>query len=214
MSRYRLRIDADLDQCLAFSNWIQAHQFLSQRKERVLEIGSGMGEFLVHEAMQHPSLLFLGIELEWKRVLKATEKIWKQQNLENIRFLHAKADESLAQSLSDFDFQMIHINHPDPWSKRRHFKRRLIRPSMLTVFATLLTLQGTLWISTDHPEYAKSIHNDILSSENYQIIENQLLDEDALMQLGRKQTIFAEKLEAKGRPSRLLVARCIQKPTP
>jgi tRNA (guanine-N7-)-methyltransferase len=44
--------------------------------------------------------------------------------------------------------------YPDPWPKRRHWKRRFIQDTSLHRIARILQPGGTLRFATDIPEYA------------------------------------------------------------
>ena len=49
------------------------------------------------------------------------------------------------------------INFPDPWPKKRHHKRRLIRSDVVRELARVLAPGALLHVSTDHPDYAEWI---------------------------------------------------------
>lgn len=201
MGRYRVKIDPLTDLSLIPSDWPEVYTFLEGSLFPVLEIGSGMGEFLVSMAEKNPQHTFLGIEMQYKRVLKGTEEIWKR-GLANIKFFHRRVDENLAEHLGSYRFKKIIINHPDPWVKRRQHKHRIVRESMLSAFNRLLDMDAALYISTDHREYAEVIEKLLQNSTFFQLDQNLLEDEiqDFL------QTRFAKKLASKGFPSRIFRA--------
>src|SRR5262249_60116132 len=45
------------------------------------------------------------------------------------------------------------INCPDPWPKKRHWRRRLVQPLLLERLAAALAPGAVLHIATDHPGY-------------------------------------------------------------
>lgn len=117
-----------------------------------LESGFGGGEHLVVEAERHPRTGFIGIEPFINGMAKALAVI-DQRGLTNIRLHHGDAVAVLAwlpeASLSRFD-----LLYPDPWPKRRHWKRRFIQPDTLRQIARVLRRSGDLRFVTDWPDYA------------------------------------------------------------
>jgi len=53
--------------------------------------------------------------------------------------------------------QSVYINLPDPWPKKRHFKRRLIKPELVKLIAQKLAPKGCVHLATDSESYAKEI---------------------------------------------------------
>lgn len=205
MGRYRIKINPNMDQGLVLDDWHEANAFLRQGSGRVLEIGSGLGEFLVELAAFHPDIRYLGLEGQYKRVLKATEAVWRR-GLDNVRFLHEWADTSLVAQSELNCYQEIHINHPDPWVKKKQRKRRIVRPEMLEVFAKLLVSQGSLWLCTDHEEYAEEMRDLLQQSSHFYLVGGDFLSSKEVATLSRPATRFGRKLEQKGFPEKFLHA--------
>lgn len=122
-----------------------------------LEIGFGRGEFLLAQAEAAPATPFVGIEVSGKRALKMARRLAKTP-LHNVRLVEATAQEVFAEALPDASLDCVWINYPDPWPKKRHFKRRLIQPAFVALLVRRLTPGGRLRIATDHPGYAEWIH--------------------------------------------------------
>jgi tRNA (guanine-N7-)-methyltransferase len=87
-----------------------------------LEIGFGGGEHLIAEAQAFPNMGFIGCEPYVNGMAKILTQI-EAQNIGNIRLFAGDAAELLAwappRSLTRID-----LIHPDPWPRRRHWKRR------------------------------------------------------------------------------------------
>jgi tRNA (guanine-N7-)-methyltransferase len=64
-------------------------------------------------------------------------------------------------------FDEVYIICPDPWPKARHHKRRLIKHEFLKVLAKVLRKDGTVYISTDWENYAKSIEEEIANTKEH-----------------------------------------------
>src|SRR6185436_20605185 len=90
-----------------------------------VESGFGGGEHLIAEAERHPDTGFIGIEPFLNGMGKALAVI-EERNLSNIRLHHGDATDVLAwlppASIARFD-----LLYPDPWPKRRHWKRRFVQ---------------------------------------------------------------------------------------
>lgn len=123
---------------------------------RILEIGFGDGESLETLAQAHPEIDFLGIEVHRPGIghlLLRAEAL----NLDNLRVLCADAVEVLEHHLPDACLDRIHIFFPDPWPKKRHYKRRLIRTEVVTLLAAKLKPGGRLRLATDWEDYARQM---------------------------------------------------------
>lgn len=119
----------------------------------VLEIGFGMGDFLVHQAMLHPELTFIGVE-PFKTGLVSLLKKIKQNNILNIRIYHGVVHDIIAKLPL---LSAIYILYPDPWPKKRHHKRRLIQKEFLLKLRQHLKPEGKIFIASDHADYQEWI---------------------------------------------------------
>jgi tRNA (guanine-N7-)-methyltransferase len=115
-----------------------------------LEIGCGHGHWLTSYAIKKPSHNFVGIDLLSKRIEKANAKVEKR-NLYNVCFCKAEANEFL--EFCDYELSNTFIMYPDPWPKKRHFKRRLVQLSFLELLAKKTQYDGKLFFMTDHTDY-------------------------------------------------------------
>src|SRR5580700_619120 len=101
-----------------------AELFPSPVSEVQLEIGFGGGENLVAQAAARPAHGFIGVEPFVNGMAKALAAI-EDTDLENIR-LHFDEADGLMKWLPDGSLARIELVHPDPWPKRRHWKRRFV----------------------------------------------------------------------------------------
>jgi tRNA (guanine-N7-)-methyltransferase len=117
-----------------------------------MESGFGGGEHLIAEAERNPRTGFIGIEPFINGMAKALAAI-DDRNLSNIRLHHGDATELLswlpASSLARFD-----LLYPDPWPKRRHWKRRFVQDDSVAAIARLIRPGGEFRFATDIPDYA------------------------------------------------------------
>ena len=116
-----------------------------------LDIGSAKGEFLIQLAANNPQWNFLGIEIREALVISAERKR-KSLELFNLKFLFCNANVSLDKWLLDLDnnqLKRVSIQFPDPWFKRKHIKRRVLKESLLNSIARYMSQDGELFIQSD-----------------------------------------------------------------
>ena len=117
----------------------------------VLEIGFGGGEHLFHRAMLHPEIGFIGCEPFVNGMAKAARSV-EEKKLTNIRFYDEDATDLLnwlpAESLSRID-----LLYPDPWPKKRHWKRRFLNADNVSRFYRLLKTGGEFRFASDIESY-------------------------------------------------------------
>ncbi len=117
-----------------------------------LESGFGGGEHLMAEAERNPDTGFIGIEPFVNGMAKALASI-DERKLTNIRLHHGDATDVLAwlptASLARFD-----LIYPDPWPKRRHWKRRFVQDKSVAEIARIVRPQGEFRFVSDIPDYA------------------------------------------------------------
>ncbi len=117
-----------------------------------LEIGFGGGEHLAAQARAHPEIGFIGCEPFVNGMAKMLAAI-EEQNLQNIR-LHFGDAVELLDWLPDAALARIDILYPDPWPKRRHWKRRLLQNTTIAALARVVRLGGVVHFATDWADYA------------------------------------------------------------
>src|SRR5262245_12492223 len=117
-----------------------------------LEIGFGGGEHLVARAEANRDVGFIGCEPFVNGMAKILVAI-EAQKLDNIRLHHGDATDLLAW-LPGASLQRIDLLYPDPWPKRRHWKRRFIQDSSVAALARVLAPGAEFRFATDWPDYA------------------------------------------------------------
>jgi tRNA (guanine-N7-)-methyltransferase len=132
---------------------LDAHALYGRDAPRTLEIGFGNGENLAALAQAHPERDFLGVEVHRPGIGRLL-RVLESQQLTNVRVICNDAVEVLAQQIAPQWLQEILIFFPDPWPKKRHHKRRLVRGAFAQLLAERLTAGGVLRIATDWQPYA------------------------------------------------------------
>jgi tRNA (guanine-N7-)-methyltransferase len=120
-----------------------------------VEVGSGKGLFLRTAAAARPETDFLGIEVAEKYARFAAASL-KKAGLGNARVVAADALRVFAERLPDASLAAVHVYFPDPWWKKRHKKRRVMRESFVRDVERVLAPGGRLHFWTDVEEYFRS----------------------------------------------------------
>lgn len=116
-----------------------------------VEIGSGKGAFLVDYAAAHPRIDVVGIEIQ-RRWVRHVEARLARRPLPNVRIVCADAGLVFAAFIPDASVAAVHVYFPDPWWKRRHRKRRVVRATLAADIHRALAPGGSLHLATDVEE--------------------------------------------------------------
>jgi tRNA (guanine-N7-)-methyltransferase len=117
-----------------------------------LEIGFGGGESLIAQAQEFPQRGFIGVEPFINGMAKALSAI-ERAGLKNI-LLHFDDASNLIAWLPPNALARIDLIHPDPWPKRRHWKRRFVQDDMIARLVRILCPGGEFRFVTDIADYA------------------------------------------------------------
>jgi tRNA (guanine-N7-)-methyltransferase len=127
-----------------------------RRAPLILEIGFGMGEGLAEIAAAHPENDYLGVEVHTPGVGALLKQIG-ERGLANVHIVQHDAVDVLTHMLAPASLAGVHIFFPDPWHKKRHHKRRLIRPPLAALLASRLAPGGYIHLATDWQDYAEQM---------------------------------------------------------
>jgi tRNA (guanine-N7-)-methyltransferase len=116
-----------------------------------LEIGFGGGEHLIAEALAFPNQGFVGCEPYVNGMAKILTRI-EAHGIGNIRLFAGDATELLAWVPSS-SLARIDLIHPDPWPKRRHWKRRFVQDASIAEMARALKPAGEFRFVSDIADY-------------------------------------------------------------
>ena len=116
-----------------------------------LEIGFGGGEHLVAEAHAFPNTGFIGCEPYVNGMAKILTLI-ETGDVRNIRLFAGDASELLA-FVPASSLARIDLIHPDPWPKRRHWKRRFVQDTTIAAMARALKPDGEFRFVSDISDY-------------------------------------------------------------
>jgi len=125
-------------------------------KPIVMDIGYGMGEATWQIAKANPSTNYLGVEVHMPGVGKLMARL-DEYELTNVRLIERDVFEVFYYMVKDSSLDGVHLFFPDPWPKKRHFKRRIVNERFLSDVAAKLKPGGYLHIATDWVPYAEWI---------------------------------------------------------
>jgi tRNA (guanine-N7-)-methyltransferase len=118
-----------------------------------LEIGFGGAEHMIGQAESHPRTGFIGAEGFINGIAKALGAI-DEKNLANVRLHHGDAIH-LLDWLPPASLVRIDLLYPDPWPKKRHWKRRFVNEQNIARLARLLKPGGEFRFASDWANYAE-----------------------------------------------------------
>jgi tRNA (guanine-N7-)-methyltransferase len=158
-----------------------------------VEIGSGKGKFLLELAPAEPERDFLAVERAGKYHRLCCDRA-AQRGISNVRLVRTTAEDLLFRLLVRESVERIFVLFPDPWPKKRHHKRRLIKPDVVAAMNAALIPDGRLLIKTDHEGYADVISEVLHAADGFTFLD----PEEAYA--GLPITGFEEKYRKQGRP--------------
>ncbi len=141
-------------------------------KTLMLDIGAGMGRFLMAEAEKNRDVAYLGIDPDYQCVKKNLEKLDNRDRrdigLPDVRFFFGSVYNALP-FLPAARIKRAYVNYPDPWFKRRHKKRRLVTEKLFSSLHPLLVENGEVFVQTDIDDYAAFIHEELDKTKGFNI---------------------------------------------
>lgn len=159
-----------------------------------------MGETTAALAEAEPDVNYLAVDVYQPGLAQLMMRA-EAAGTKNLRLLRGDAVVLLEQHLPAGSLSCVRIFYPDPWPKKKHHKRRLVQPSLVSVVASRLAPGGTLHLATDWEHYAEHML-EVCSAEP--LLRN-LHDGWAPRPSWRPLTKFESRAEEVGRVSRDLI---------
>ena len=158
-----------------------------------VEIGSGKGKFLLELAASRPERGFLAVERAGKCHRLCCDRT-ARRGITNVRLLRTTAEDLLFRLLDEASVENIYVLFPDPWPKKRHHKRRLIKADVVAAMNLALIPGGRLLVKTDHEGYSEVISEVLQGASGYSALD--VVEAFA----GLPETGFEAKYRDQGRP--------------
>jgi len=163
-----------------------------------VDLGCGDGSFLCELARRYPDQNFLGIERLVGRVAKACRKA---DALDNVRVLNVESSYAVRYLLPAASVETFYLLFPDPWPKRRHQRRRIVKLDFLDSIHHALADDGFFRIATDQLDYFELIRGIARNHSEFAVVD----PEDVDLPL----TKFERRFRGLGAPIYRLVLRKI-----
>ena len=138
-----------------------------------LDIGSASGDFLFELALDNCNWNYLGIEIRERLARNAQSKVL-ERGIENLYFAFGNAYKILNDPNSQFilkNVKSISFNFPDPWFKKRHFKRRIIQPEFIDILSKSMQKGSLIFIKTDVKNLFDHMDCTILSNLQFKKVD-------------------------------------------
>ena len=146
-------------QPLEIPDWNQIY-FDSDRPIH-LDIGCARGKFLMQMAQLNPNTNFLGIEIRESLVIAANQTR-DNLGLTNLHYLFGNMNSCASRLLASLpadSLSYITIQFPDPWFKKKHYKRRVAQPELVNILVDYLIPGGTIFLQSDIEEVASQMRD-------------------------------------------------------
>ena len=140
-----------------------------------LDIGCAAGDYLFDLALVNDNWNYLGIEIR-ERLIKTAKLKAREKDIKNLYFLFGNANNIVNDSQSEFlikKLKSISFNFPDPWFKKRHYKRRVIQPNFINNLSKLMKKESLIFIKTDVKDLFEYMSITISSNSNFKKIDNE-----------------------------------------
>ncbi|QJC34170.1 tRNA (guanosine(46)-N7)-methyltransferase TrmB [Enterobacteriaceae endosymbiont of Donacia cinerea] len=166
----------------------------------IIDIGFGIDNNIINFAMKNVKYNFIGIEVYLPGIINCLQKIIENK-IKNLKLIYYDAFFVLKNMIPDYSIKLIQFYFPDPWPKKKHKKRRLLKQDFLKIIFLKLKNNGLLYIITDCQDYKNNIILNIKNINNnnkFMILEsNQYNNIYKNLNFYLKKTKFLNKAQIK-----------------
>jgi tRNA (guanine-N7-)-methyltransferase len=132
----------------------------------ILEIGFGNGDSFLQQAASNPQNNYLGIEVHRPGVGHLLRRA-ADAAITNVRVINHDAVEVLQQQIPDQSLDCVQLFFPDPWHKKRHHKRRIVKAEFIRLIGQKLKPGGLFHLATDWQDYAGHMLAEMEQAEGF-----------------------------------------------
>jgi tRNA (guanine-N7-)-methyltransferase len=131
-----------------------------------LEIGCGIGDFIVKTAADFPERNFIAIDFYNKGCWKTCRRL-DRAGLSNVRVLRVEARDFITRMIASGSLSAVYINCPDPWPKKRHRKRRLVNRGFMEFIGGYMSHGADFFFATDFDDYGIEVAGMLAGLEGF-----------------------------------------------
>ena len=168
-----------------FRNW-----FDCPKQPFHIDLGCGMGRFLLARSEKFPEINFLGIDRLLKRIKKIDKKAQKLGR-ENIRLFRADGYYAVTYLMAPQTVDAYYIFYPDPWPKEKHHHNRIFNEQFMNSISRTLKPGGIIHTASDHLPYFEEIYALLKNDDRFEETETFYPSEDEVTDF---ELIFAHKI--------------------
>ena len=125
----------------------------------IIDVGSGNGENALELSKNIPDYIIIASDVFKDGNFNLSKSIVKNK-INNIK-IYEKNVIVLFNYFINKKIDQIWILFPDPWPKRKHFKRRLINKNFFKIITKIIKPSSKIYIATDSKNYLINILYDI-----------------------------------------------------
>jgi tRNA (guanine-N7-)-methyltransferase len=133
--------------------------FADPDRPLLLDIGCARGRFLLRMAEVQPKWNYLGVEIR-EPLVEEANRIADENDLKNLHYVFCNAMLWLDRLIVEIPpgmLQVVTIQFPDPWFKKKHAKRRMVNAELVETIAKHIASKGTVFVQTDIESLAKEM---------------------------------------------------------
>jgi len=132
-----------------------------------LEIGCGIGDFIVQTAAERPDINFIAVDFYNKGCYKTCRRV-DTRELKNVRVLREEARQFITERIPKGSLAAVYINCPDPWPKKKHRKRRLVNRAFMEMLREHLAPGADFFFATDYDDYGIDVAGMMAGLEGFE----------------------------------------------
>ena len=144
------------------------------KREVWLEIGFGGGEHMIAQAEANPDVGIIGCEPFINGVAMLLAAIGRA-GVSNLRVLAGDARD-LMDVLPEGSIGRVFLLYPDPWPKKRHWKRRFVNPPQLDQLARVMRPGAEFRVATDIGDYVRHTLEAMAADPRYERVRAAEID--------------------------------------
>ena len=113
-----------------------------------VEVGCGKGKFTAETAQANPDVLLIAVERCREAMVVAMEKA-KAMGLKNVYYIDMDVA-NIEEIFDRFEIDLLFINFPDPWPRKKNAKRRLTHRGFLDKYCRVIREGDEIYYKTDN----------------------------------------------------------------
>ncbi len=144
-----------------------------------VDLGCGRGDYAWQRAHQAPAINMVALDTKPKWIEQLQARC-HDQGRKNLVPLRCDISEDLLLLFAPQTISGFTVHHPDPWWKKRHRKRRLVKPELVATLAQLLVPSGWVYLQTDVSDLGEDMKQTFAASPQFAAIDAEKLRSDHL----------------------------------